>query len=169
MNRQGAKDAEDIAMYLYLVQHGEAKPDREDPARPLTDRGRDEVARVARHAAGMGLQVAEIRHSDKLRAEQTAALLAGHLKPLRGVREVTGLAPMDDPATARAEVETAQEPLMLVGHLPHLGRLSSSLLVGDPGKEVIQFRMGAIMCLAKAKPGWLLQWILTPEIARVIA
>lgn len=153
-------------MHCYLVQHGEAKPETEDPARPLTERGRDEVRRVARLAASVGLQIGEIRHSGKVRARQTAEILAEHLAPPRGIREVGGLAPMDDPAKAGAELDAAGEPVVLVGHLPHLGRLASSLLTGDPGREILQFRMGAIVCLARTEGGWRLQWILTPELAR---
>ena len=55
-------------MQAYLMQHSEAKAEAEDPARPLTDRGRAEVQRVARRAALLGLPVAEIRHLGKLRA-----------------------------------------------------------------------------------------------------
>ncbi len=153
-------------MLVYLVQHGEAKPDAENPARPLSDRGREEVHRVARHAAALGLQVAKIRHSGKLRARQTAEIFAAVLSPVRGVREMDGLAPADDPGKAQAELESAVEPLMLVGHLPHLGRLASSLLVGEPEREIIRFRNSAIVCLVKSESGWLLQWILTPEMAR---
>ncbi len=151
---------------FYLVRHGEAKPDTEDPARPLSDRGREEVQRVARHAATLGLEVAEILHSGKLRARQTAAILAEHLSPRRGVREAEGLAPNDDPSVARAELEAAQEPLMLVGHLPHLSRLTSALLVGDPEREVIQLGIAAIACLVRIDAGFRLLWILTPEMAR---
>ena len=43
-------------MKLYLVQHGEAKSKAEDPRRPLTERGKEEVARVAAFAAGASLQ-----------------------------------------------------------------------------------------------------------------
>jgi len=152
---------------VYLVQHGEAKPETEDPARPLTDRGREEVRRVARHAAALGLQVAEIRHSGKLRARQTAEIFAAALAPPHGVQEMDGLAPADATGKARGEVESASEPLMLVGHLPHLRRLASLLLVGDPEQEIIRFRNGAIVCLVKTEGGWLLQWVLSPELANV--
>lgn len=148
-----------------MVQHGESKPEADDPARPLTDRGRQEVLRVARHVAALGLRVAEICHSGKLRARQTAEILAEHLSPHRGVREMDGLAPADDPMEARTAVEAAREPVMLVGHLPHLSRLASSLLVGDAGREIVRFRMGAVLCLARSESGWLLQWVLTPELA----
>jgi phosphohistidine phosphatase len=150
---------------VYLVQHGEAKPEAEDPARPLTDRGRDEVRRVAERAAALGIQVAEIRHSGKSRARQTAEIFAAALSPSRGMRETEGLAPADDPGKARAAIESACDPLMLVGHLPHLSRLASLLLLGDPGREIIRFRNGAIICLAKVQDHWLVQWILTPELA----
>ena len=53
-------------MDLYLVQHGEARPESEDPARPLSERGRQEVACVARAAARLGLGIGVIQHSGKL-------------------------------------------------------------------------------------------------------
>jgi phosphohistidine phosphatase len=152
---------------IYLVQHGEAKPEAQDPTRPLTDRGREEVQRVAERATALGIQVAEIRHSGKLRARQTAEIFAAALSPSRGMREMEGLAPADNPGKARAAIELAREPLMLVGHLPHLSRLASLLLVGDPGREIIRFRNGAIVCLVQAEGRWLLQWVLTPELASV--
>ena len=157
-------------MELYLVQHGEAKPEQEDPARPLSERGREEVQRVARYAARLGLKVAEIRHSGKLRAEQTAQILAEALAPSRGVRKAEGLAPLDDPAPRQEElerlVEEGAEGLMLVGHLPHLSRLAGLLLVGDPERELIRFRMGGIVCFSREREeeGWAVKWILVPEL-----
>jgi len=50
-----------------------------------------------------------------------------------------------------------------VGHLPHLSRLTSLLLVGDPTREIVSFRMGAIVCLTREEEGWRLKWILTPD------
>ncbi len=152
-------------MQMYLVQHGEAKAEAEDPKRPLTDRGRAEVQRVARQAALVRLRVAEISHSGKLRALQTAEIMAEHLRPSRGVREMRGMDPSDDPAPARDVLEAAGEPVMLVGHLPHLGRLASSLLLGDPGRDLLRFRNGAIVCLHRAEGVWRLHWVLTPELA----
>ncbi len=153
-------------MHVYLVRHGEARAAMDDGARPLTDRGREQVQRVARHAAALGLQVPQIRHSGKLRARETAEILAEHLAPARGLQELKGLNPGDDPAMAKAAIEAMSESVMLVGHLPHLSRLASSLLVGDPGKELIRFAEAAFACLARNESGWLLQWILAPEIAR---
>lgn len=153
-------------MKCYLVRHGEAKAESEDPARPLSDRGRDEVTRVARHLGATGLRIAAIHHSNKLRARQTAEIFAEHLLPSEGIHEMEGLAPMDDPDKARAVIEAAREPLMLVGHLPHLGRLASALLVDDSDRELLQFKAGAIACLDRIDGGFRLQWLLTPDLAK---
>jgi hypothetical protein len=83
-------------MDIYLVQHGEARPEVEDPERSLTDRGEETVCKVAAWAARAGLRVDQIRHSGKRRAEQTAAILADLLRPIQGMVAVTGLAPNDD-------------------------------------------------------------------------
>lgn len=151
----------------YLVRHGSARPaapGAADAERPLDDRGREEVTRVARHAAALGLRVAEIRHSGFVRARESAEILAAHLHPPRGVREAPGLRPNEDPRALQAELEAA-EPLMLVGHLPHLGRLASLLLVGDPDREILRIRAAAVICLGYAEGRWGLEWMLTPALA----
>ena len=150
----------------YLVRHGEAKADMEDSARPLSNRGREEVQRVARHAATLGLEVAQIRHSAKLRARQTAEILAEYLTPRLGIRQIEGLAPGDAPNRVRAELEAAVEPLMLVGHLPHLSRLVSALVLGNSEKEIIWPDTGAMVCLARTERGFRLLWVFTPELAQ---
>ena len=151
-------------MEIYLVRHGEAVSEYVDPAQPLHERGHSEVSRLARHAARIGLSVAEIRHSTKLRAKQTAEILAAHLVPVRGVHEVEYLAPSADPGRAQDAVENATEPLMLVGHLPHLARLASLLLMGDAHREIVRFRTAAMARLERTDRGWALTWILTPDL-----
>ncbi|MBI3458318.1 MAG: phosphohistidine phosphatase SixA [Candidatus Rokubacteria bacterium] len=153
-------------MPIYLVRHGEAKPDTEDPARPLSGRGRDEIERVAREATRLSFRVAEIRHSGLLRAQQTAEILAAHLAPARGIRAVDGLRPDDDPEGIRPECEAAADPVMLVGHLPHLGRLAALLLVEDPERELIPFETGTMAALARTEGRWVVLHVLVPGPAR---
>jgi phosphohistidine phosphatase SixA len=59
-------------MHLYLVQHGAAKTEVEDPQRGLTNAGRETIAAVAECLARVGITIARIEYSDKLRARQTA-------------------------------------------------------------------------------------------------
>lgn len=149
-------------MELYLVQHGESKSKDEDPERPLTNQGREKVGQVARKTAEAGIKVSRILHSDKLRAKQTAEIFAQHLSPTSGIEEVEGLAPLDDPEKAESLVESAEGALMLVGHLPHLSRLASTLILGEPEKEIIKFRMGGVVCLVCVEEGWRVSFALTP-------
>ena len=152
-------------MKVYLVQHGEAEPKSVDPARPLAAHGREETGQVAALAARLVLEVGQIRHSGKTRAEQTAAILGETLSPPGGVVAVPGLAPMDDVRPVAAALAQETEPVMLVGHLRFLARLAGLLLTGDPEHTIIQFRNSAIVCLAREEDGWSVTWILTPEMA----
>lgn len=148
---------------VYLVQHGKATSEAENPARPLTDEGRSEVQQVAAVVAIPNLKVSTIYHSGKLRARETAELFARALG-VASVQEIEGLSPMDDPARAKALIEQAEHPLMLVGHLPHLSKLVSALIGME--REIVQFQMGGVVALVQAESGWQVAWMLTPEIVR---
>ena len=63
-------------MKLYLAQHGEACPKEVDPERPLTDQGREDIERLTAFLGRAGIQVTRVIDSGKLRAAQTADLLA---------------------------------------------------------------------------------------------
>ncbi len=152
-------------MEAFLVRHGEAKSEHEDPKRPLSGPGRKGVEKVARALAAKRITVGEILRSDKLRAKETAEILARSLLPRAGVREIRGLAPEDDPWLAKGVLEAASEPLMLVGHLPHLSRLASLLVKGDPGRQVVDFQPAAAVCLCRADGTWEVRWTLTPAEA----
>jgi len=152
-------------MKVYLVQHGEAEPKSVDPTRPLTEHGRQDTRRVAPFAARLDLGVHQIRHSGKTRAEQTAVILGEALAPPGGVAVVSGLAPLDDVRPVADALAQEWQPVMFVGHLPFLARLAGLLVTGDPDCSVVQFRNAGIVCLVREEDGWLVDWILTPEMA----
>ena len=154
-------------MKFYLVQHGEAKSKEEDPQRRLTAQGEEDVRRVAEFARQAGVAIAEIHHSGKRRAEQTAEILAEHLRPQRGLHAVPGLAPMLDVEPAAQALGSESASLMLVGHLPFLSKLASRLLAGVTYRPVICFKMGGIVCLERGDDGdWTVAWMVTPDILR---
>ena len=151
-------------MELHLVRHGEAAQGAPDSLRRLTAAGRGEVERVARASARLGLPVLEIRHSGKIRAHETAEILAAALTPARGVSEMKGLQHGDDPEDAKRAIASMEGSLLFVGHLPHLGRLSSLLLVGNPERDLVAFGTGTLVSLSSEGTGkWILRRILTPE------
>lgn len=151
-------------MELFLVQHGEARPESEDPERSLNDRGEEAVRRMAAWAAQVGLKVDQIRHSGKKRAEQTAALLAERLNPAQGVIAVEGLTPNDDVRPVADAIPAEQGPVMLVGHLPHLSRLANLLLTGDAESSVLRFQMAGIVCLSNREGKWAVHWVMPPDL-----
>ncbi|MGO9379653.1 MAG: phosphohistidine phosphatase SixA [Dissulfurispiraceae bacterium] len=151
-------------MLLYLVRHGEAMNELADPSQALSPQGLCNVQKVASHIAGLNLQVDLIFHSPKLRAKQTAVVLADFLKPSQGVFERDHLGPLDDPSEWVRRLMDRNENIMLVGHLPYMEKLFSLLVCGFIDDHVVRFKNATIVCLNREQTGtWVLQWMLGPE------
>lgn len=153
-------------MYLYLVQHGEAKSKEEDPARPLSEKGARDVRKVASFVSQAGITVDAIHQSGKQRAADTAGIFAELLTPGEGVVESAGLAPMDEPGIWAERLKGEHRNLMLVGHLPHMGRLASLLLAGQSEGGLVEFRMGGVLCLRGEEGRWSVQWMVVPDLLK---
>lgn len=152
-------------MRLYLVQHGLAKSEEEDPERHLSDKGAFESERVAAHLASLGIKVQKIFHSPKLRARETARIFARHFKAENAVLEKDGLAPKDDPEIWKARLDAEEDDTMLVGHLPHQARLASSILCGESDREIVRFRNSGVLCLDRGDNRlWSVSWMLVPDL-----
>jgi phosphohistidine phosphatase len=150
---------------VYLVRHGEAVSEQQDSQRPLTVSGREAVAQVARMAASKDVQVSAIFHSGILRAKQTAEILAEALRFPSGVQQLSGLRPQDDPAIAKAELDAAESPIMVVGHLPHLNRLLGLLLSGDPESQIMEFPPATMVCCSNDTSKWKVSWTLPSHLS----
>lgn len=159
-------DKEVMRVKLYLVQHAEPKREEEDRERPLSEKGWSEIRKVAAFIAEhANIEVSSIMHSGKTRARQTAEALAEYLNPSSGIKEATGLKPLDDPSTWADRLAETKEDIMLVGHLPHLSKLSAHLLCRDENKRIVDFQMGGIVCLGRDESGlWSVCWMVIPQI-----
>ncbi|UCD83967.1 MAG: phosphohistidine phosphatase SixA [Deltaproteobacteria bacterium] len=155
-------------MNLYLVQHAEAKRKEEDPDRPLSEKGWADIRKVAAYIADhIDIKVSAITHSRKTRARQTAEALAEYLKPPKGIQEAEGLEPLAEPSVWADRLAGIKEDTMLVGHLPHLVKLSAYLLSHDENKKILNFSMGGIVCLGRDESGdWSVRWMIIPEILK---
>jgi len=151
-------------MKLYLIQHGEAKSEAQDPERSLTIKGEEEVYRVSKAAEKLDICPSKIYHSGKRRAQQTAEIIAHPLNvPIQAAQ---GLNPIDDIRPWVEQISKETDDLMIVGHLPFLEKLTSFLLCGDEKARLVSFRYGAIVCLEqKEGENWAVRWILIPEMA----
>ena len=154
-----------MADVLYLVRHGEAKSKQEDPNRGLTDEGRATAERMARWAVTARVAVDEIRHSGKLRAEQTAAVFAEHLLP-RGPEPaaMSGLDPNDDVEPVADAIAQENRSLMLVGHLPFLARLAGYLVTGRPIETIVEFEAAAMVILRRQEERWAITCVMQPSL-----
>ena len=155
-----------MVMYLYLIQHGEAVPKEQDPERPLSMEGRYAIKRMASHlASGADMSIEKIYHSGKLRAEQTAAIFARELHLQNSVEMAKELNPTSLPWGWVERLVDMQENVMIIGHLPHLKRLTALLVCQDESKKCVDFRNGGVVCLFRDESGiWSLRWIIIPQI-----
>ena len=153
-------------MRLYLVQHGDSVPEQADPQRPLSATGRQQVEAIARLLASAGVGPARTAHSGKLRAQQTAELLAMACAADSVVEAAAGLSPNDPVKPVARMIASLSADTMLVGHLPFMARLAGRLLTGDEHAEVAAFVPGTVLCLEPAADDrWRVAWMVRPELA----
>jgi len=152
-------------MHLYLVQHAEAKKKEEDPLRMLTDKGTQDIKKVASYVAKLNLKVSNIYHSGKTRALQTAQILHESLNTSAGILQTDGLSPKDEPGVWAERLSSVKDNFIIVGHLPHLSKLASLLVAGDERKDIVNVQIASIVCLRRFDDGhWAIDWMMTPEI-----
>jgi phosphohistidine phosphatase len=152
---------------LYVARHAEAARTGGVEGRPITEAGREDARRMGRALAAAGVRIAAVWHSGKLRARQTAELLAGAVG-FRGELEVrSDLDPHSDPSSVLEAVLEARGPVLLVGHLPHLERLASKLLTGNENAGVVEVAAGGVLRFVSAdRERWRLIWYAPPSLLR---
>jgi phosphohistidine phosphatase len=150
---------------VYLVQHAKYVGEEKDPKKPLSEIGKESTEKMAKFLSEkLHLNLDRIFHSGKLRAQQTANIIASHLHP-KEFEANKDMNPLDDPNIWKEKLEKTNENMMLVGHLPHLSKLASSLLIGDGTKELVSFKMGGVVCLERDEKGyWILNWMVLPDM-----
>ncbi|MCA9912932.1 MAG: phosphohistidine phosphatase SixA [Anaerolineae bacterium] len=157
-------------MKLYFVRHGKASSvASSDEMRPLTHQGADDVRRMGRFLEKIGVQPTRIYTSPRLRALQTANIIADSL----GVQ-----AHVDDACNFHFSIRHLPElvagmgeedEVMFVGHNPSM----SEIVKATCGAEV-DLSTGAVACVTKIYPqakanSGTLKWLLTPKTVEAIA
>jgi phosphohistidine phosphatase len=152
-------------MRLFLMQHGQAVGEEDNPARPLTEKGRADTKKMVQYAVDHAdIHFTRIVHSGKLRARQTAEIWREHV-PAVTIEQAEGMEPTASPEFWRRRLVREADDMLLVGHLPHLARLAALLLCGNEANEVIRFHNAGLVCLERSERGdWSIRWVLTPEI-----
>lgn len=149
-------------MNLYILQHGDAVPKDVDPERPLSEQGARDIRILAMHMKNMDIRLGKLFHSGKLRAEQSAGLIAETLSPGIDPVQADGLNPNDDPSVIVGDIEQINENLLIASHMPFVSRLCSTLLTGTTQAEFASIP-GTLFCLEKSDDRWRLAWMLRPD------
>ena len=154
-------------MNLYLVQHGHAVSKDVDPGRPLSPQGGRDVERMAGFLDKSGVSVDRILHSGKMRAHQTAEILADKLLLKGEVEAIPGINPNDSVVDFAGKLHKIKHDSMLVGHLPFMAKLVAYLTSGDKDHELLDYKPGSIVCLEQdADEHWLIKWMLRPDLIK---
>jgi phosphohistidine phosphatase len=154
-------------MLLDLLRHADAGDpeawDRPDAERPLSDKGRKQAKRLGDHLAAIGFRAEAIITSPKVRAAETAELVAERIEGR--VTEDERLAGSLDLHLIDAILGAAGDPdeAMLVGHDPDFSELLSVLSAAAG----VTMRKGALARIEIDRPlrpgGGTLRWLLPPD------
>jgi phosphohistidine phosphatase len=128
----------------------------------LSEEGRSEIEHVARTLKNMNVSVNSVYHSGKLRAEESAMILADALGGK--VKKHSGLQPNDEPEEALELIKHSENDLMLVSHLPLLDRLLRVLVNPGEDDELPEFGTGTLVALSPADGGWQIFRALGPRM-----
>ena len=131
-----------------LVHHGDAVGPEVDPRRPLSDWGRQTVARLAEEAAARGIKPVVIWHSGKLRAKETAEAFWRACNPFAEFSATRDLQPDDPPEWMRDRLRGESRDVMIAGHYPHLPRLLNLLV-----STAVNFPQNGVVALVSEDEG----------------
>lgn len=157
-------------MLLHLLRHAHAGDpeawDGPDAARPLSEKGRDQAERLGAFLANIAFKTDAIITSPKLRAAETAEIVADHLGV--AVTEDDRLAGSLDLEALEAVLTRAEDPdrPVIVGHDPDFSDLLAELC--DAANAPM--RKGAFARIECDRPlragGGTLRWLISPDALR---
>ena len=157
-------------MELYLLRHAHAgEPatwDGPDERRPLSDKGEKQSDRLGRFLAGIGFQSDAMITSPKLRAAQTAKLVANRLGlPVGEDERLGGELSLGTLEAILRDAGDPQRPV-IVGHDPDFTELVAILC----GAARVPMKKGALARIDLNRPlepgGGTLRWLVPPDLLK---
>ena len=130
--------------------------------RPLSDRGRADVARLAEDARARGVRPDVVWPSSKLRARQTAEAFWRACNPLATFGATRGLLPEDPPSWMRDQLAGDPRSILVVGHMPHLPALLHLLCGAAAGPPAFGFPLHGCVALEADGDRWKELWRIEP-------
>jgi phosphohistidine phosphatase len=162
-------------MIVYFVRHASAGQKKlsgkKDEKRPLDADGVHQCTQMGRILAGMEVNVDAVISSPLKRATQTAALVANEIG-------YEGKLHLDDALRPETKYETFRdmlqkyskaEAVMVVGHNPNFSEFLGHIIAENGMRAHIDLKKGAVARVESAQKKYLLQWLLTPRLAKAAA
>jgi len=154
-------------MLLHLLRHADAGDpeawEGPDAARPLSDKGRSQSERLGKYLAGIAFKGGPLISSPKVRAVQTAELVAERLKAEVDLDDRLGEALDLDAVEAILRDAGDPERAVLVGHDPDFSELLGELVETSR----VPMRKGALARIEVDRPlrpgGGTLRWLIPPD------
>ncbi len=154
-------------MRIYLIRHGEAVSEEIDPRNPLSENGKQDIERIGKFLAALKIQPVYFFHSEKLRAIQTAEIIAKCIHYQGQLESRSELDPLGLVSPISSEINQSSEDMVFVGHMPFMGKLVSKLITGYENNDIVAFQTGTVACLEKnAGSYWIVRWVVSPELFR---
>jgi len=155
------------AVEVYLLRHADAgNPDKwtgDDADRPLSPKGRRQAERLGRFLARNGFKPNAILTSPKVRAHQTAELVAAALGTRVETDHRLGMA-VDIDLLSKIVAESGGQRVVLVGHDPDMSDLAAELM----GAQYLPLKKGALARFDATLPlqpaGAQLRWLVPPDL-----
>lgn len=155
-------------MHLYIVRHGEALTKEQDPLRPLSDQGREDVARIGAFMRYGDVSINQVFHSTKVRAIQTAEIIAKELAFVGKIESLSCLEPESDIKALMYAINKLPDNTLIVGHLPNLELLSNYLLTGFYNKSTLTIYPATAACFKLDGAAWNVRWLIDPQLLNKI-
>ena len=155
-------------MKLYLVRHGKAEDIADNSGeRPLSARGMADIEAQAKLLDNAGVRVANVFHSGKLRARQTAEILSTLIAPEVMPAVLDNITPMDATSHLAREIDGWDDDTMVCGHNPFMEAMAARLLTDDDEENVVLVKTGTVMCFERGPGGnWAMNWMTIPKLSR---
>ncbi len=153
-------------MLIHLMQHGACLSKELDENQPLSPVGREMVEKTAKAASILGLRFELVVASPKVRSRQTAAIVAEHTGyPVSRIEMTEAIKAMASPQTTIDFIREYEglNSVLIVGHLPSLAKVASTLLTGELSVAINIENAGLMQIALPSKGNGTLNWHLTPS------
>lgn len=162
-------------MIIYFVRHASAGQKKlsgkKDERRPLDSDGVQQCTQMGRILSSMEVGVDAIISSPLKRATQTAALIANEIGYESKLHIENALRPdaKYDHFRDMLRDYSKHESIMVVGHNPNFSDFLGRTIAGSSERAHVDMRKGAVAKIESKQKKYVLDWLLTPRLAKAAA